>query len=186
MADVLGFVKKVLPWIGSAAAAVATGGPAGLIGVAVKGIGQIVGKDVAPTADSLAAAVAGATPDQIIQMKKLDDDFKAQMQQMGFQHEEEIEKLLVQDRDSARNREIQTKDRTPKILAFVVCVLCFGGEAAYFFHGARVGTSPELVGRILGTLDSALMLVLSYYFGSSHGSDQKNAVIAEAVHNASQ
>jgi hypothetical protein len=37
----------------------------------------------------------------------------------------------------------------------------------------------ELIARVLGTLDSALMLVLSYYFGSSAGSAEKNQIMAQ-------
>jgi hypothetical protein len=35
----------------------------------------------------------------------------------------------------------------------------------------------ELVARVLGTLDGALMLVLSYYFGSSSGSQAKDEML---------
>jgi hypothetical protein len=35
----------------------------------------------------------------------------------------------------------------------------------------------ELVARVLGTLDGALMLVLSYYFGSSSGSQAKDELL---------
>jgi hypothetical protein len=41
------------------------------------------------------------------------------------------------------------------------------------------GTMRELIARVLGTLDSALMLVLSYYFGSSAGSAEKNQIMAQ-------
>jgi hypothetical protein len=37
-----------------------------------------------------------------------------------------------------------------------------------------------LVGRVLGTLDAALMCVLYYYFGSSAGSAQKNQIMGSA------
>jgi hypothetical protein len=33
---------------------------------------------------------------------------------------------------------------------------------------------------VLGTLDSALILILSYYFGSSAGSDRKTEILAGA------
>jgi len=35
----------------------------------------------------------------------------------------------------------------------------------------------ELIARVLGTLDGALMLVLSYYFGSSSGSQAKDDLL---------
>ena len=39
----------------------------------------------------------------------------------------------------------------------------------------------ELVARVLGTLDGALMLVLSYYFGSSSGSQAKDDLIHKST-----
>lgn len=174
----LSFIQKALPWIGKAVSAFASGGPIGLLSVAAQGIGSVVGKDVPNTAEAITAAVVGATPDQLIQMKKIDDDFAVQMKQLGFQHEEETEAILAADRDSARNREIQTKDWFPKVLAICVCGLCFAGEGLYFFRGAPANASPELIGRILGTLDAALLLVLGYYYGSSSGSAEKSSALA--------
>jgi hypothetical protein len=46
-----------------------------------------------------------------------------------------------------------------------------------FFLGQPKGIDGVVLGRILGTLDSALMLVLGYYFGSSAGSAEKTAAI---------
>jgi len=171
------FIQKALPWIGKAVGAFATSGPIGLLTVAAQGIGQIVGKNVSPTTDAISAAIAGATPEQLIAMKKVDDDFAAQMKQMGFADEEEMEQIFAGDRASARNREEIVRDKTPRILAYGICLLVFTGEFLYFHYGAPPNVSPELVGRILGTLDSALMLVLSYYFGSSAGSAKKDETI---------
>jgi hypothetical protein len=38
-------------------------------------------------------------------------------------------------------------------------------------------TMRELIARVLGTLDGALMLVLSFYFGSSSGSQAKDTML---------
>lgn len=59
------------------------------------------------------------------------------------------------------------------LIAFVVVVACLAAETAYLFFGATAFISgkapiPEvLVGRILGTLDMSLALVLGYYFTAS-------------------
>ena len=70
------------------------------------------------------------------------------------------------------------KDWTPRILAAGVVCLTFCGEGWILTHGYPSNVAGELVGRILGTLDSALMLVLAYYFGSSAGSDRKTEILA--------
>ena len=173
----LSFIQKALPWIGKAVSAFASGGPIGLLSVAAQGIGAVVNQNVPNTAEAITAAVVGATPDQLIQMKKIDDDFAVQMKQLGFQHEEEMEAVLASDRASAREREVSVRDWTPRILAYGVCLLCFAGEFSYFHWGAPSNAAPELIGRILGTLDSALILVLGYYFGSSAGSARKDETI---------
>lgn len=183
----LDFVKKSLPWIGSAAAAFATGGPAGLLVAVAKGIGSIVGKNVAPTADSIAAAVAGASPEQLLEMKKLDNDYALQLQQLGYQNAEEIAAIAEKDRESARNREVQVKDRTPKILAAVIIVACIVVESyvtfAVFHHQTFDTQGAVIIGRILGMLDTSVGLVLAYYFGSSAGSAAKTELMATQAAN---
>lgn len=170
-------LKKAFPFLSAAAS---LGGPLGTMAAAA--VGNALGLNKAPAnngdAISTAIATAFATPEQRAALLKAEQDFQIQMQQLGYQHAEEIEQIAAKDRDSARNREIQVKDWTPRILAFTVVVLCFGGEGWYFMHGSPQTASPELIGRILGTLDSALILVLSYYFGSSSGSASKDATIA--------
>jgi hypothetical protein len=177
------FLKKALPWIGSAATAFAAGGPAGLLTIVAKGIGEIVGKNVAPTSDAIAAAVSGATPDQLIEMKKLDQAYALQMQQLGFQNEQELEQIGAADRASARNREIQVRDSTPKIISAIVILAAGVGEtycAWAVFHGRSFDAQGAIIiGRILGMLDTSVGMVLAYYLGSSAGSARKTDVLNE-------
>src|SRR5258707_9085 len=170
-------LKKAFPFISAAAS---LGGPLGTMAASLVGNALGMQKTPANNGDAISntIALAFADPTQRAALVKAEQDFQVQMQQLGYQHAEEIEAIAEKDRDSARNREIQVRDWTPRILAFVVVVLCFGGEGWYFMHGSPTTASPELIGRILGTLDSALILVLSYYFGSSSGSASKDATIA--------
>ena len=108
----LDFLKKALPWIGAAA----TGNVPALITMAAKTVGDIIGQDVAPEADAIASAVAGASPEQIAQMRQADNDFKLKMQALGFQHVEEMAKLgfqetqaFIGDTQDARNKHAQNK-----------------------------------------------------------------------------
>lgn len=165
--NAVGFLKQALPWIGSAAVAGTTGNFAPLLGMAAKAVSGAVGKDVKPEIDSMAAAVAGATPDQMAALQKADHDFQAQMAQMNFQHLEDLEKIAADDRASARNREITAHDSwTPRLIAAIVVI---GWLCVQSFLLAHVVSADmrDIVSRLLGTLDAALMLVLSYYFGSS-------------------
>jgi len=173
-------LKKITPWIATAASLAPVPG-APLIAMAAKALSGGLNTEVKSTPDAIAQAIttAMANPDQLATLKKIDDDFALQMKQLGFQEIEDLTKIQVEDVQNARAREIALKDWYTKVLASVVVVSCLVGEAIYFFHGAPASAAPELIGRILGTLDSALMLILSYYFGSSMGSDRKTEILAQ-------
>jgi hypothetical protein len=109
-------------------------------------------------------------------------EFEATHQERMLELTQKQELALVQadvdDRKSARQREVDTKDETPKILAAVVVV------AWVFIQWHLINNSVphdmrEIIMRVLGTLDAALVMVLNYYFGSSASSKQKDATLAE-------
>ena len=84
----------------------------------------------------------------------------------------------IDDRVSARNMAVQTRDIwTPRIIAALVILGAFLGEGFALSHVIPAG-SEVLAGRVLGTLDSALLAVLYYYFGGSAGSDRKTELLA--------
>lgn len=170
-------LKKAFPFITAAAS---LGGPLAIMAAAAVGKALGVDKNPDPNSDSVADAIATAlgNPDQRAALIAAEQQFQLQMAELGYKDAEELAATAAADRANARNREIQVRDWTPRILGFLVVILCFGGEGLYFRHGAPANASPELIGRILGTLDSALILVLSYYFGSSIGSDRKTELMA--------
>lgn len=153
--------------------ATALGGP--LAGIAVKTIAtQVLGKPEASEAE-VEAALAGADPQTLLKLKEIDAEFKQAMLNAGVKFEE----IAAADRASARNREIVTGDHwTPRLIAIGVLLLCIGLEGYVMVKGLPTGVSEVLVGRILGTLDSAALMVLAYYFGSSAGGRAKDETIA--------
>jgi len=176
MPNFTGFLKKAFPFISAAAS---VGGPIGTM--AANAIGAALKVNAPdPTPDAIANTIAAAIPDpeKRAQVQLAEAQLAKDLQALGYQHAEEVEQIAADDRANARAREIATKDWYPKLLASVVVVLCFLGEGIYFRRGAPANASPELIGRILGTLDSALILVLGYYFGSSVGSDRKTELLA--------
>lgn len=147
-------VRTVAPGI-----ATALGGP--LAGMAVKAIGSAIGLDDA-TEETIAAAIKGATPDDLLKIKQAEQGFQVQMRSLDI----DLVKIAAGDRDSARKREADTKDWTPRILAGMI-VITWGTVQWFILHNVIHDDMRELVMRVLGTLDAALMLVLAYYFGSS-------------------
>lgn len=172
-------MKKAFPFISAAAS---LGGPVGTIAATV--VGKALGVDnVEPTTEGVSTAIATAfaDPTQRAALIKAEQDFQVQMQELGYKDAEALAATAEADRASAREREIQVKDLTPRLLAVVVLSAAFFAEGYVLRYGYPPNVAGELVGRILGTVDAAVMLVLSYYFGSSAGSDRKTELLAQST-----
>ncbi len=146
--------------------AVALGGPFGP--AAAKAIGTALGKPDAKESDipGIVNDALGVDPEVILKLKQVDNEFKLQMEKLGV----DLLQIDAADRASARAREVEIKDSTPKILAFAVVALAFAAEAWLLVRGQPMNLEGVVLGRVMGTLDAALIMVLSYYFGSSSGS----------------
>ena len=150
MNELLSLVKGIAPSI-----ATALGSP--LAGMAVSALAERFG--VEDEVEAVTKAIK-ADPEAAMKLKQLElDKFKA----------------VLADKDSARNREatIATSEKAPLInklvspvLALIVVVAWVGIQ--YTLLNTTVPQEmTELVARVLGTLDGALMVILSYYFGAS-------------------
>jgi hypothetical protein len=84
-----------------------------------------------------AAALANATPDQLLARRKADDDFKSHMADLGV----ELEKIGQADRDSARKREAAVKDWTPALLALLLTLGFFSALGFMMAHGLSRDTA---------------------------------------------
>ena len=94
--------------------------------------------------------------------------------------------MYLDDKQDARNRDIvlSTNEKTPlikkiypEILATIVVIATF----VMFYLSVSVNLEApkkEVVMLLLGTLNTALGMVLSFYFGSSMGSKNKDEVLA--------
>ena len=151
MNDLLNLLKGIAPTLATAVA-----GPLG--GAAVSALAAKFG--VSDSVESVAKAIAG-------------DPAAAQKLQ---ELEMEYAKLDAADRDSARKREaeIATSASAPwysKVVTplLAVGVFAFWGAVQWFLVNHIVPSEMrEIVIRLLGQLDAAFMMVLTYYFGSSH------------------
>lgn len=165
MSDWKDIVGTVAPTI-----ATALGGP--LAGLAVGAIGKIFGIDSA-TQEQVAQAIAGASPDDLLKLKQAEIDFQKRMAEL----EVDLVRISAADRDSARQRQIQIKDTTLPILAMSVTGGFFG--VLMFMMVQEVPTtSKDVLNIMLGSLGTAWIQVMSYYFGSSQGSAKKDVLLA--------
>jgi len=109
---------------------------------------------------------------------------KAQLELTKLAQEGELEKLAneVKDRSDARNRELQiaTSEAAPLLNKVVTPVLALGSvilSFALFAVLIFIDVQPEakdILIYILGVLSAAITQILSYYFGSSVGSKDKD------------
>ncbi len=171
MDKLLDLVRTVAPSIASA-----VGGP--LAGMATKAISEaLLGKPDGSEEELLQAATK-ATPEQLLALKKAENDFALQMRELDI----DLERIAGADRDSARNREIKTKDLTPKILAAGITVGYFGVLFYMLTHGLPTTGGSEAMLVMLGTLGTAFGGVMAYYFGSSAGSKEKTEALNRMAH----
>ena len=170
MEQLLNLVRTVAPSIASA-----VGGP--LAGMATKAISEALLGKPDGTEEELAQAAIKATPEQLLALKKAENDFALQMRELDI----DLERIAGADRDSARNREIKTKDWTPKLLAGGITIGYFGVLFYMLTHGLPTTGGSEAMLVMLGTLGTAFGGVMAYYFGSSAGSKEKTEAMNRMV-----
>jgi len=159
-----------MDWLKSNAPTIATeqGGP--LAGMAVEAVSKAIGVDPSEVQNTINSGKM--TADQIASLQTAEIALKARAQEMGL----DFEKLAVADRASARQMQISTNSFVPPTLSIMIVVAWTAVQ--YFLLTHIIDPSMrELIARVLGTLDGALMLVLSFYFGSSSGSQAKDTMI---------
>jgi hypothetical protein len=152
----------------------ALGGPLG--GIAARTLATVLlGKTGASDAE-ISNAITTASPDQLLAIKKAEIDFQQRMRELDV----DLEKISAADRDSARKMQMQTNSVIVPILSMtIVCSWVF---IQYYLltHTIEI-EMREIIMRTLGTLDAALGLVLSFFFGSSASSKMKDETIKSIV-----
>jgi hypothetical protein len=134
--------------------------------------GAVLGNEDA-SEEEISAALQSASPETLLALKRADQEFAVKMKELDL---DEI-KLANQDRDSARRREIETKDKMPALIAFAALVGFFGILSAMVFLELPSGSEQPLA-VMLGALGALVGQIGNYYFGSSAGSAKKNEMLA--------
>lgn len=164
--------KKTLATV-APALATALGGP--LAGVAIKSISDAVLGKPEGSEEEIAAAIQSGGADALVKLKEANNQFLIRMRELDL----DLDKLLVNaevgDRANARLRESTTGDSwTMRTLAALVIGAFIAVVWAVLFGGSAV--DGALAGTLIGYLSAKADQILSYYFGSSFGSAQKNAI----------
>ena len=161
-----------MSWIEQLAPTIASclGGP--LAGMAVEPISKAIGVDPSAVQDTINSGKL--TADQIASIQSAEIALKAKAQEMNL----DFEQLAVQDRKSARDMQTTTKSFIPPLLALIITLGFFG-----ILIGMMTGkvTSSDALMLLLGSLGTAWTGVISFYFGSSASSQNKDALLHQST-----
>ena len=158
-------VSSLAPLLGAA-----IGGPFG--GMAAKIVTDALGLPDNADESQIEQALQ-QNPEALAKVKQAEFDFKAKLKELDIKKAE----LVFKDTDSARHREISLGDYTPKVLALLVTIGFFSLLGAFMFIGVPTSTR-DILNVMIGALGTAWVAIINYYFGSSHGSAQKNILMS--------
>lgn len=164
MADWKDALRALAPTVASA-----LGGP--LAGLAVEAISKSIG--IPPEDTKKLLETGKLNSDQIAQIQLAEIELKKQEKALGL----DFEKLAVDDRKSARDMQALTKSYMPAFLAITVTTGFFGILAALMYGGVE---KTDEVMIMLGSLGTAWTGIISFYFGSSSGSQNKDIMLHQS------
>lgn len=157
---------QVLRTVAPTVAATAAGPFAPLVMPIMK---LVFGDDAASDPAKLNSALLNATPQQLVQLRQEEDRHIEKLKELGI----EKDKLAYDDVASARSMEMETKDRTPARLAWLVILGFLGMIAGEFIamvlFPARWGALPRdamvTIGTAFGYLANEAKQATAFYFG---------------------
>jgi hypothetical protein len=161
-------LKQVAPTI-----ATALGGP--VAGMAVRALSTAFFGHENANQDDILQAMSLATPDQVTALKKIDADFKVQMKQLDI----DLESLVVEDRKSAREMQIELKSGLVPGIAILVLCSFIGVTIATLLGYTKIDS--VLAGTLVGYLSAKAEQVISFYFGSSSSSRNKDLLLYNSM-----
>ena len=169
-------LKQFGPLLSSVAPSIATalGGP--LAGLAVKSLSKALLGAEDFSEEAVMEAMATASPEQLAAVKKIDADFKVQMKSLDI----DLERIAVDDRKSARDMQKETRDWIPRALAVSVTAGFFAILIYMLVYGLPTSGNEALL-LLLGALQTAWGGIIAFYFGSSSGSQKKDAMIHNSI-----
>lgn len=166
------FGDKAKQIIGTVAPMLGTvlGGPLG--GLAGAALAKALGTDDPKAQETM---IASGDPEVLLKLRQAEKELQEHLKQLDIDEE----KLHFDDTANARNREIQLKDWTPKVLAYVLVSGFFVVLGIMIFHGTPKDGGAEALLVLLGALSTAFASIIAYYYGSSAGSAAKTDTLSK-------
>lgn len=141
--------------------------------------------------DALHALIM-ADPEAALKLKQMESDHEVALQRLTLQAATDQVQAILNDRGSARQREvavsstpIAARDRTPAILAYGLMGGLFA-TLAFLFCGAVPEANASMILGIISSLTTVWVGAMAYYHGSSIGSREKEAGLIQHLHRTSQ
>ncbi len=122
------------------------------------------------------AAAGSLTGDQFLALNQAEQEHEERMQAMGFKQLVDLEQIAASDRDSARKREMSVRDHVPAI-GFYAITVGFFGLLVFLLIRPIPDSNKASVYTMLGSLGTAWVGCVNYYYGSSSGSRAKDALL---------
>lgn len=117
----------------------------------------------------------GASSEDMVKLKQLDQDFKVQMRRLDI----DVYELDVKDRDSARN--LYKVNIWPQIVLSAIFVAGYFGVLYFLLSSgsSNIMVTDEFMKgvftTVIGVMTAAMPQILNFWFGSSLGSKEKTA-----------
>lgn len=112
---------------------------------------------------------------QIAQIKLAEIDF----QKFCKQNSIDLEKIAAEDRNSARRMQMTTLSNVPAWLTFFLTMGFFGVLGLMFYRPEVKESAPLMI--MLGSLGTAWTGACAFWFGTTHGSQAKNDLLANST-----
>lgn len=157
-------VKTAAPILGTA---ISGGNP--LAGMALQAVANaVVGRPDA-TEDQIKSVLKTSDPSMLLKLKTADNDFEKHMATVGL----DAKKIILRDKDSARDREIKTKDKMPAILSGLLSIMV-GLMVCLISFVDLTQLQLNVLLPIAGSIMTAWVGSMQFYFGTTLSSSKKN------------
>jgi hypothetical protein len=131
------------------------------------------GRDNATEKD-IENAILNATPEQIIQLKKMEMDYKVELGKISLQEHTNI----AQDIKNARDSSVTSKTYMNALLGSFITIGFFCITILMMFHEMPKEDTNIICG-LVGSISTVFIQVATYYFGSSYGSQVKTLIMSQ-------
>jgi len=160
-----------MEWLKTVAPTIATalGGP--LAGMAVSAVAKAIGCEP----DEVQGIISSnkLTAEQVASIQLAELELKKQAQSMNL----DFAKLVAEDKKSARDMQIATRSWIPPVMAMGVTIGFFGILFGLMY--GQIQHAPQ-IDIMLGSLGTAWTGIISFYFGSSAGSQAKTELLHQS------